>query len=387
LRVAFFHDTARIGGAERYLVDLCRAAAESGIDVHLLTPDGVLPEFARVELGTSVSLRVLPARPAFSDSLAANLVRTVVPTWRLSRVLRAIRPHVFHINNGGFPGSHLARSAVFSSDVPVVMTVHAVPQLRRTKVRLAHGALDKLVWRRLDAVVSGTDRTAVELSRRRGAPPALVHVIPYGVDRPQPGADAVEQVRRKLAPNGELLVGMVVAPSSEPEVIYKGHAVLLDALATVPRARGVLIGHDPAAELAARPALAQRVASLGHVDDVSRFMAAFDVLVVPSTRDESLPLVVLEAMAAGTPVVASRLAGLPEAIGEDEAGILFEPGDAGALASVLRRFDTDRELVSQVGSASRRRFDARYSLERMTQRTIDLYHEVNSARSDAEREG
>ena len=107
--------------------------------------------------------------------------------------------------------------------------------------------------------------------------------------------------------------------------------------------------------------------------DLGPLLAAADAVVVPSIADESLPLTVLEAMAAGVPVLASRLAGIPEAVQDGVTGRLFEPGDAGALASLLRELAADRRAMSALGAAGHERWRESYSISAMTRATLALY--------------
>jgi glycosyltransferase involved in cell wall biosynthesis len=175
---------------------------------------------------------------------------------------------------------------------------------------------------------------------------------------------------------------MVVAPDPSGEhARHKGHSVLLEALARAARSdvRIVVLGHDPGAGFAAR------VRELGMSDsfvvfpgfhDVGPYMAAFDVLAVPSTRDEALPLVIIEAMASGTPVLASRLAGIPEAVIDGETGHTVPPGDVEALATKLRLYAESRTVVRVMGERAKARYEREFSRERMTARTLAVYERV-----------
>jgi glycosyltransferase involved in cell wall biosynthesis len=173
----------------------------------------------------------------------------------------------------------------------------------------------------------------------------------------------------------------VAAPDTESDVAFKGHDVLLGAIAALDRrdVRAVIVGHDPGPsfrERAAANGVSESVTVLGRVPEIGPYMAAFDVLVVPSTRYESLPLVVLEAMAAGTPVIASRLSGIPEAVVDDESGYTFEPGESSQLADLLARCVEDRALVKRLGVGARRLYEARFGAQRMVDETLGLYREL-----------
>jgi glycosyltransferase involved in cell wall biosynthesis len=172
---------------------------------------------------------------------------------------------------------------------------------------------------------------------------------------------------------------MVSTPGSHAG--WKGHDVLVDALAAAGRTdvRAVVVGHDPGPEYRERAAaagVADRLTLTGRVPAIPPYMAAFDVLAVPSTRFESLPLVVLEALAAGTPVVASRLSGIPEAVVDGETGWTFEPGDARAFAGILDAVAADRAQLERYGRAARARYEARHTIDRMVEGTLAVYGEV-----------
>lgn len=380
MRLALFHDTPRIGGAERYLAGLCRGLVGSGVDVHLVVPDGVIVDFVRERIGDAVTLHVLPSRPEYGDGLVVNVGRSVGPLRRLRAELAAIRPDLLHINNGGYPGAHLARAAAFAISKPRVMTVNSTAQFRRPRFRVVQGLVDRALWRALALVICPAQNSGDVLVERRNLPPGKLRVIPYGIE-PTTEPPETAALRRELSPNGELLVGMVVSPDTNQEVVYKGHDVLLEAVAAAgdPSIRAVVVGHDPGSGFRRR-AEELGVANAIVVHEGYRpslpYMYAFDVLTVPSTRHESLPLVCLEAMAASTPIVASRLAGLPEALGDGVAGLLFEPGDASALGGLLRRLRADEKLRADLGRGGRARFDERYSVDRMVAATRAVYDEA-----------
>jgi glycosyltransferase involved in cell wall biosynthesis len=103
---------------------------------------------------------------------------------------------------------------------------------------------------------------------------------------------------------------------------------------------------------------------LGHRQDIGRWLGAADVIAMPSRR-ESFGRVTLEAMAAGRPLVASRVGGLTEAVVEGETGVLVPPDDAAALAAALRSVLVDPAGRSRMGRAARRRYQASYTIDHM----------------------
>jgi glycosyltransferase involved in cell wall biosynthesis len=154
----------------------------------------------------------------------------------------------------------------------------------------------------------------------------------------------------------------------------KGVETLLAALEAVPECALAIVGDGPARaelELQARP-LGDRVTILGRRLDVETLMASADLLVLPS-RTEGLPFVVLEAMAAGLPLVATRVGGIPEAVVDGETGLLVPPGDSVALATAIRRMSDDQALRAHVVAAARRLVEERFSVEHMVSKVAAAY--------------
>jgi glycosyltransferase involved in cell wall biosynthesis len=132
-----------------------------------------------------------------------------------------------------------------------------------------------------------------------------------------------------------------------------------------------------AASLAARAAalgITARVRFLGHVDDVAPLLAAVDAVAMPS-HHEGLGVAALEAMAAGRPVVAARVGGLPEVVGTD-AGLLVDADDPPALAAAIARLAREPATVRALGDAGRARVAERFTLEAMARGTRAVYRRV-----------
>lgn len=371
LRILHFADTPRRGGAEGILLRNVEAQVAAGHDVEVLTAQPWLADEVRATVPGARASTVGDERFRAADGLQRRL-RVVAQLPAIVRALRARRPDVLHVNNGGYPGSDLGRLIVLAARaarVPrVVMTVHAVPQPRAAEPPGA-AQIDRAVWACVHVTIGATRAVEHALTTDRSMPPERFRLVPYGVRDPGGDAAGAAALRAQLGvADGELLAGMLSAASDE----QKGHHVLVAATAQATGVRTALAGAPPPA--AARADGAAGVAVLGRVDDVGTFLKACDVLVVPSVRDESLPLVVLEAMAAGRPVIASRLSGIPEAVEDGVTGRLLPPGDAGALAATLTELaGGDRRVLADWGAAGRARWEQRFSLAAMTAGTLAAY--------------
>jgi glycosyltransferase involved in cell wall biosynthesis len=221
--------------------------------------------------------------------------------------------------------------------------------------------------RYLDAHVAVGEETARAVEREVGLSPGTIRVIRNGVPR-QPDNLPVE----RLAPSPVLgAVGRLEA--------QKGFDILVDALTWLPEATAVVVG-----EGVDRPALEQRAAVRGVG---ARFVLAgprasaaaairgFDVFVLPS-RYEGLPLVVLEAMEAGVPIVATDVGSVREVVIDGETGLLVPPDDAQALAAALLRLLRDADLRSRLAQRARSVWASCFDARRMAEEYERLYREV-----------
>lgn len=227
-----------------------------------------------------------------------------------------------------------------------------------------------------EAVARVLERAGVE--RRR------ISVVPSGVDLDRlAGADG-SAVRRDLGALGDrFLVGAVGHLAW-----HKGFEILVEAArrSDPDRFLWVVVGEgEERADLerrAARAGVASRFRLLGFRKDVPDLLAAFDVLAAPSHM-EGLNTSILDAMALGRPVVASRVGGIPEAVVHGETGLLVPPGDPDALARAVRRLADDPALARRLGEAARRRVREKFSADAMVEGTLEVYRSVLERRSAA----
>jgi len=231
--------------------------------------------------------------------------------------------------------------------------------------------------RAVDAVIAISEGVRAALVRV-GVRTERIRVVPSGIDAARLAAPphARAAVRREWG-LGDEDVAVVVVGALEAR---KGHAVLLGAAAALapaaPRLRYVFCGEGRQAEALARAAAALdgAVEMVGFRRDVAACLAAADVVALPSLQ-EGLGVAALEAMAAGRPVVASRVGGLAEAVVHEETGLLVPPGDPTALATALVRLARDPGLRARLGAAGRARVLARYTAARMAEGTLACYED------------
>jgi len=163
----------------------------------------------------------------------------------------------------------------------------------------------------------------------------------------------------------------------------KGHRILLKALPLIlpeaPRTRVLFCGEGGEAaylrKITADMGLGDQVRFLGLVENAAQILPHIDILVLPSLW-EGMPHVVLEAMAAGRPVVASKIEGIDELVVDGKTGLLFSPGDPRSLAAALLKLITNRELARNMGDAAREHVMKSFQLKKTVQATVHLYQEL-----------
>lgn len=380
---------------------ICHGIARRGAEVELLVPQH--PELHWPEGDPPVRLRTFRYLPVRAGSLhlwgyggalqADESVRPV--SWALAPLaggsslaklaleVRRFGPDVVHAH-WALPNAPIAATVARLSGLPLVVSLHG------SGVFLAErfAPLGKLAGRALRSAsrVTACSSDLRERALALGAPPDRTARIPYGVDedrfRPGTGED-----RAWLGSEFDLAGDRVVLLAVGRLVAKKGFRYLLDALEIL-RSEGrpvslLLAGSGdldaPLRRRARESGLGTSVRFLGDVgrDRLHRLYRGADALVVPSIRDaagnvDGLPNVLLEGMASGLPVVASRVAGIPDVVQDGENGLLVAEKDPRELAEALERIIRRPELRQKLGDSARSSVLERLTWDHITGR----YHEV-----------
>jgi glycosyltransferase involved in cell wall biosynthesis len=265
---------------------------------------------------------------------------------------------------------------------PVLFTEHGrhSPDYPRRKRILAN----RLLLQRRDRVVGVGEAVRQALIANEGIPPERVAVIYNGIDLARCAAAREERraVRREMEVADDELVILQVARLD----YLKDHATAVRTLAEVaprrPDARLVLVGEGPergaVQEEVRRLALGGRVRLLGLRKDVPRLLAGADLLLLTSIS-EGIPLTLIEAMAAGLPVVSTRVGGVPEVVEDGRTGLLAPAGDAAALGRHVCELADNPRLRDELGRRGRERAEALFSERMMHDRYDQLFREMLGA--------
>jgi glycosyltransferase involved in cell wall biosynthesis len=238
---------------------------------------------------------------------------------------------------------------------PRLLVTHHTPELPR-RDNLAGRAWQRLGWATRPEVIytSEADR------ERDGRRPS--HVVPLGID-----LDRIAAAQPALRKDGPI-VGNVARLAPQ-----KDHATLIEAARQLPEGvRVVVVGDGELREELEHRADGLPVELVGARDDVPELLASFDVFAFPSLF-EGLCLAVIEAQAAGVPVVATPVGGIRETVVDGETGLLVPPRDPAALAAAIRRLLDDPDLARRLADEARRRVRETYSEQHMIELSLGLY--------------
>jgi glycosyltransferase involved in cell wall biosynthesis len=318
--------------------------------------------------------------------------RDLLATVRLARVIRRERPQILHTHTAkaGAVGRLAALLAGPWRPPVIVHTFHG-HVLRgyfgpvRTRFFLA---LERWLAAHTTALIAVGPQVRDDLVALGVAPPERFVVVRLGIEleeRVRPEDDGRAEMRRYLGvPADRFVVGWVGRMTA-----VKRTDDVLEAFRRV-REGGVdaclcLVGDGPDRERleqhASELGVIRDTLFLGYQEDVSPFYAAFDALVLPSAN-EGTPVSVIEALAAQTPVVATRVGGVPDVVRDGEEGFLVGAGDTEALAERLTRLARDPDLRRRLGESGRQRVLGRYAVERLLDDIDRLYRELLGARGN-----
>ena len=373
-RVVYLTHTLGVGGAEELILNMVTRLPRNRYE-----PIVCCFENPPGPIGAEIAAHGVPVIPL-----------GVVPGWRrplgwwsIVRQLRRLRPQIVHTFM--LPASLYGRSAAIAAGVPIIIGTEVNIYERKQR---HHIVIERLLASRSACVVASAESVKAAYIRQLGIGADAVRVVYNAVNWERLQATATpETVRAELGiPADRIVVGVVATLQDK-----KGHRVLLDAFARTPGLESVwlmLVGDGPE-----RASLEAYVATLGMTDrvtfcgtrrDLGDLLPAMDVFALPSLW-EGLPLALILAMGASRPVVATRLAGIPEVVSDGETGLLVEPGDAASLGSALARVCADDVLRARLGAKARAAVRDRFGADAYSAAVMRIYEEFLGGTHDGAR--
>jgi glycosyltransferase involved in cell wall biosynthesis len=374
-----------VGGPALHVTYLSRGLAGRGYETTLVAGDVAKGEESMAFVAEREAVEIVRL-PGLSREVSP--LRDLLATIKLARLIRKHRPHVLH--------THTAKAGAVGRAAALLAGRHSVPVVVHTfhghVLRGYFGALGTLLFRTIetllakvtDVLVAVSPEVRDELVRIGVAPASKFAVVRLGIEL-EPRVrepESRDEIRRRLGiPPDRFVVGWFGRMTA-----VKRTTELVDVLAAL-RQRGVdacllLVGDGPDRVQLEKRAHELKVArhclSLGYQEEVSPWYAAIDVFALTSAN-EGTPVVCIEALAAGRPVVATRVGGVADVVQDGTDGFLVEPADTDEMAKRLERLARDAKLRARFGQAGRKRALERYAVERLVDDVDVLYRSLLEA--------
>jgi glycosyltransferase involved in cell wall biosynthesis len=333
---------------------------------------GFAADFACLKLNRFGACRQAQSAELFDLPMRSRI--DLGPAYKVAALVRRNRYRVLHSHTPR--AAMIGRVAAALTGVPLVHHVHsptAVDSTHRWRNRF-NTTVERLSLGRVAGVIA-VSSSLREYARRQGIDPQVIHVVPNGVPTQGPLAD-------RLAPTGTWTVATVAL--FRPR---KGLEILIEALSFA-RSEGLpirlrAVGGFETPEYEAqirrqvdRLQVGDYIDWTGFTQNVTGELARSDLFVLPSLFGEGLPMVVLEAMAAGVPVVATRVEGIPEAVRDGVDGLIAAPGDPRELAKAIARFVRGEADWRAIRASAHRRQAEKFSDRSMAEGVAEVYRRV-----------
>lgn len=361
-RIVFFQENPAYGLCEYYFSVLVEGVARAGFDSVLFCPkDEACDRLTR------------------EASSCAKTVRypSGISTMKLARLMLSERPGLIHFNDPCVKAMLASRIAGVKKRI---LTFHTPAQPFNYNIK---GRITRyFAFKGGVEVVVTSQEQKIQLLKRYAFNPEKVHVVNYGLDRTRLSCNEPrENIRREfgITPE-EVVVGNVAMLRPQ-----KNHALLLEAFkaakgGAVRKTKLLIVGGGELKASLIRRAgdmgLSQDVIFAGYRKDVPRLLKAMDIFTMSSDY-EGQCYAVLEAMAMGLPVIATRVGGIADAIKEEETGIIVPCNDRKALAGAMKELIEDPAMRSRMGSLAAKAAEGSYFMEKMISDTIDIYKRLS----------
>jgi len=372
LTVLFLISSEGFFGAENMLVSLATSLDKQGCRCIV----GVFCDsrFQHTEVADRARAQGLRVEPVPCNSRCDWRAVIRIRSLLVEHQVDILHPH-------GYKADLYAYAAAWRHRVAIVATCHNWPN-RLWSMR-AYAVLDRWVMRSFDRIAVVSDLVA-DILQSSGVNADKVQTIFNGVEVER-FRSALSTLRPKVVSDSEALVGFVgrFVPDKGGEILLRAAPEVLRAH---PGTKFALVGDGPCRQewesLAVRLGIRDQVTFAGVRQDMPGVYASFDLLVLPSLC-EAMPMCVLEAMAAGKPVIATRVGAVPKLVIPEHTGVLIQPGDIDNLSAAIIQMLEDPEQARRLGENGYNRAAEHFSADSMAMRYLELYREVAEIRERA----
>jgi len=354
---------APFGGLETVLLHLATGLHAAGEDVTVapIVGPGEGSEHPFVHSLEGSGVRVTPVEIPSRGYIAERRA--------VSELLRSVRADVLHTH--GYRPDVVDSGIAARAGIPRVTTVHGFTGGGRRN-RL-YEALQKRIFRRFDAVIAVSAKLERELVAS-GIPAEVVHLVRNAFPSGEPARSRAEARARLGLPEGVPVVGWVGRLSHEkaPDIFVQAAATSDDDV------HFSVIGSGPELErcerIASDAGVGDRVRFHGQIEGAGSLLPAFDVLALTSWT-EGTPMVLLEAMSQGVPIVTTAVGGIPDVLAENEAR-LVQAGDVAGIGKAIHDLLNDPERAQSMADAARSRLERDFAVDSWIERHIEIYRSL-----------
>ncbi|MFO7914283.1 MAG: glycosyltransferase family 4 protein [Candidatus Krumholzibacteriales bacterium] len=355
IKVLLFSDADYTGGAEKYIYYLARYLP---CRKHVVIEGDPGPDRLKNWLdGIEIPFTVIS-----SDSAAERFRR-------LFALMRDIRPDILHINLPGPFDAHYSLIAPLAkaAGVNYVLTTEHLPMNSPfMKSRILKGFAARFI----DCVITVSRDNRRHLIKKHKVPERKIRVIYNGIPDPlEEGSSLRESPEDEKGIFRVALVGSLLPKKGQKEAV-EAIGRLDERIHLYLAGEGSM--EEQLREMVKQYGLKSRVHFMGYVDDVFGFLSDKDLLLVPSSV-EATPYTVIEGLAAGIPVIASNIYGIPEMIEDGKTGILI---DRGGLEPAIRSMFENRSLLRDISREGRAHYESSFRVEKSVNETMSIYREV-----------
>ena len=403
-RIFYFSDCHIYGGSERNIINLLNYIAnQSGVEVFFAYRYYKTYQMG-VDRDLSKKANAIPLRLLSNDTFFHWIdqnVRTKIfrrlcklPLWLLEKTglyllydyavlfhtLTRIKPDLVHVNNGGYPGSFLCRTAIFSAKHAGIE--HIVFHINNLAQRQKH-LFEKWIDKRIDAYtnyfITASRQASLSLSERRFFPEHKLIQLYNTVESPEIVKSRDEICEKYNVDNSKFILCEVAFLSQR-----KGQVYILRALRKIRELHPeifsklvlFLVGNGEDEHILknyCQDHALSNVIFTGYKKNYADFIACTDIFLLPSIEKEDMPLVVLSAMSLGKPIIASSCAGIAEEIENQKSGILLDVAHLDQLSTEIVRLINKEELRLYYGDNARKRFDEYFAPDKIYNKIKALY--------------
>jgi len=359
MKILFLTTSARIGGAEKNLLLLVRNLKDYDVLVLTLKNDGLLVEELKKANIKTFSLDIKNKWQFFK-------------IFRLNKIIKNFQPDV--LQTFLFYDNVLGRVLGKISKVPFVISGQRNVETERSFWR---NFLDKITTELCNLIVANSKAGKKILIEREKVPEEKIRVIYNGIDLKNLEFLPKKEAKNKLGiPDDRYIIGCIAKLEKQKGLEYLIEAAhILDVRCKMLDVRWIIIGEGkerPKLEaLIKKYNLENRVSLLGYLPDAIDYLKAFDVFVLPSLW-EGMPNVLLEAMAAEIPIVATDVGGVSEIIENKTQGLIIEPKNASELSTAIKTLVENKEMATKMVLAAKKKIN-NFSLEKMIKNYQNLY--------------